>query len=148
MFKQRLITALWALPLVTVVVWFGEPWFTILVALVGLAGAWEFYRMAATKARPLTYFGLLWTLLFILSPHIGYYRAVPPLLASGIMLSLIWLIVIRHQHEEAFTGWAWKWMFRGRISSFRHANASRSLPMCMVLSPRLNLTSGPASPPT
>jgi phosphatidate cytidylyltransferase len=107
MFKQRLITALWALPLVTVVVWFGEPWFTIVVALVGLMGAWEFYRMAATKARPLTYLGLLWTLLFIISPHLNYYRVVPLLLTSAIVLSLIWLIVVRRQREEAFTGWVW-----------------------------------------
>lgn len=107
MLKQRVLTVLWALPLVTAVVWFGEPWFTILVALVGAAGAWEFYRMAATKAQPLTWFGLLWTLLFIISPHINYYRAVPPLLTSAIVLSLVWLIVVRRQREEAFTGWVW-----------------------------------------
>ncbi|MFC2002952.1 phosphatidate cytidylyltransferase [Chloroflexota bacterium] len=114
MLKQRVITVLWVLPISTAVVWFGEPWFTIVVALWGLLAAFEFYRIvAAKKIPPLTLFGLIWTLLFILSPHhdiiipqIDHALLMSLLLTSAVVLSLIWLL--RHpQREGAFTGWAW-----------------------------------------
>ncbi len=107
MLKKRVITALWGIPLLIAIVWFGEPWFTILVAIWGLLAVSEFYKMvAASKALPLTYFGLIWTLLFILSPHFDYDTLTPLLLTSAVILPLIWLLV-RPQKEGAFAGWAW-----------------------------------------
>ncbi len=107
MLKKRVITALWGIPLLITIIWFGEPWFTILVAIWGLLAAFEFYRMvAASKVSPLTYFGLIWTLLFILSPHFDYDILTPLLLTSVVILSLIWLL-LRRQKEGAFIGWAW-----------------------------------------
>ena len=107
MLKKRVITALWGIPLLTAIVWFGEPWFTGLVAIWGVLAAFEFYRLVtASKVPPLTYFGLIWTLLFILSPHFDYNLLTPLLLTSAVILSLIWLL-LRPQKERAFTGWAW-----------------------------------------
>ena len=117
MLKKRVITALVGIPLLIAVIWFGEPWFTILVALWGLLAAFEFYRLvAASKVSPLTYFGLVWTLFFILSrdpellsflePHFNLNLLTPLLLTSAVMLSLIWLL-LRRQKEGAFIGWAW-----------------------------------------
>jgi len=107
MLKQRVITALLGIPLLIAVIWFGEPWFTILVAIWGVLAVFEFYRLvAASKVPPLTYFGLIWTLLFILSPHFDYGIITPPLLASAVVLPLIWLL-LRPQKETAFAGWAW-----------------------------------------
>ena len=107
MLKKRAITALVGLPLLIAAIWFGEPWFTILVAIWGLLAVFEFYRLvAASKVSPLTYFGLIWTLLFILSPHFDYATLTPLLLTSAVILSLICLL-LRRQKEGAFTGWAW-----------------------------------------
>ena len=107
MLRKRVITALVGIPLLVTIIWFGEPWFTMLVALWGLLAALEFYRMvAASKVSPLTYFGLIWTLLFILSPHFDYATLTPFLLTSAVILSLIWLL-LRRQKEGAFIGWAW-----------------------------------------
>ena len=117
MLKKRVITALWGIPLLTAIVWFGEPWFTILVAVWGVLAAFEFYRLVATSGvSPLTYFGLVWTLLFILSrnanllaylePYFDLSLLMPLLLTSAVVLSLIWLLV-RRQQEGAFAGWAW-----------------------------------------
>ena len=117
MLKKRIITALWGIPLLITVIWFGEPWFTILVAIWGLLAAFEFYRLvAASKVSPLTYFGLVWTLFFILSrdsnllsllePHFNLNLLIPLLLTSAVILSLIWLL-LRRQKEGAFIGWAW-----------------------------------------
>ncbi len=108
MLKKRVITALVGLPLLIAIVGFGgELGFTILVAIWGLLAVFEFYRMvAASKVSPLTYFGLIWTLLFILSPHFDYDPLIPILLTSAVILSLIWLL-LRRQKEGAFTGWSW-----------------------------------------
>jgi len=108
MLKKRVITALWGIPLLIVIIWFGgELGFTILVAIWGVLAVFEFYRMVAgAKVPPLTYFGLIWTLLFILSPHFNYDTVIPLLLTSAVILSLIWLL-LRRQKKEAFIGWAW-----------------------------------------
>jgi phosphatidate cytidylyltransferase len=107
--KKRVITALWGIPILIAAVWFDEPlpWFTVLVAIVGVAAAIEFYRIVDTsRVPPLTGFGLVWVLLFIISPHFGYGFSVPLLLTSGVVFSLIWLVLRRHG-EAAFIGWAW-----------------------------------------
>ncbi len=117
MLRKRVITALWGIPLLTAIIWFGEPWFTVLIIIWGILAVFEFYRLvAAAKVSPLTYFGLIWTLLFILSrnsdllsslkPHFDLNLLTPLLLTSAVMLSLIWLLR-RAQKERAFSGWAW-----------------------------------------
>ena len=117
--KKRVITALWGIPLLIAAIWFDKPlpWFTILLAIWGLLAVFEFYRMvAASKIAPLTYFGLVWTLLFILStspellsllkPYFNLDLLTPLLLTSAVVLSLIWLL-LRPQKERAFASWAW-----------------------------------------
>jgi phosphatidate cytidylyltransferase len=109
MLKKRVITALCGIPLLIAAIWFNEPlpWFTILLAIWGVLAVFEFYKMvAAAKVPPLTYFGIIWTLLFILSPHFDHVSAKPLILTSAVVLSLIWL-PLRQQKEGAFAGWAW-----------------------------------------
>ncbi len=109
MLKKRIIAALWGIPLLIAAIWFDEPlpWFTILIAIWGLLAVFEFYRLvAASKVTPLTYFGLIWTLLFILNPHFDYALPMPLLLTSIVILPLIWFI-LRPQKEQAFVSWTW-----------------------------------------
>jgi len=109
MLKKRVITGLWSVPLLIAAIWFDKPlpWFTVLVAIWGLLAVFEFYKLVGrTGVLPLTYFGLVWTLLFIISPHFNYDFLRPLLLTSAVVLSLIWLLG-RRQKERAFIGWAW-----------------------------------------
>jgi phosphatidate cytidylyltransferase len=119
MLKKRVITALCGLPILIAAVWFDKPlpWFTVLVAIWGILAALEFYRLvAAAKAPPLTYFGLVWTLLFILSgettlrsrlePYFDLNLIVPLLLTIAVVIPLTGLL-LRPQKAEAFTSWAW-----------------------------------------
>ena len=109
MLKKRIITVLWGIPLLIITIWFDKPlpWFTVLLAIWGLLAVFEFYRLvAAAKVPPLTCFGLIWTLLFILSPHFNYHLLMPLLLTSIVILPLIWLI-LRPQKEPAFASWVW-----------------------------------------
>ncbi|MFH1003450.1 MAG: phosphatidate cytidylyltransferase [Chloroflexota bacterium] len=109
MLKQRIITALWGLPLLIVAVWFDRPWpwFTILLAGGGLLAVYEFYRLVnTTQIPPLTVLGLVFTLLFIVSPHFGD-RLTPSLLLSlAVIVPLVWLLG-RPQRAGVFIGWAW-----------------------------------------
>ncbi len=119
MLKKRVITALWGIPLLIAAVWFEQPlpWFTLLIAIWGVLAVFEFYRLvAASKVSPLTYFGLIWTLLFILSrnsdllsvlePHFDLNLLTPLLLTLSVVLPLIWLLP-RLQKDGAFAGWVW-----------------------------------------
>jgi phosphatidate cytidylyltransferase len=107
MLKQRIITALWGVPLLLAVIWFGEPWFSLVMAAATSLGALEFYRMAAhSQKQPLATFGIIWSLLFLLSPHISDPRVMPLLLASAITIPPIWL-ALRPPRQNFIYNYAW-----------------------------------------
>jgi len=117
MLRKRLVTALWGIPLLVVIIWFGEPWFSIFVIIWGMLAVFEFYRLVKKpQVSPLTYIGLAFTLLFILSrnpdllatleKHFELNLLTPILLTALVTLSLFRLLVLR-QKEAAFAGWAW-----------------------------------------
>jgi len=109
MLKKRLLTSLCAIPLLIILIWFDKPlpWFTLFIALWGALAVFEFYRMVAdSKVPPLTYFGVIWTLLFILSPHFDYGFLPLLLFASAVILSPI-LLMLRPHKESFFTSWVW-----------------------------------------
>jgi phosphatidate cytidylyltransferase len=110
MLAKRIVTALILLPLVVAAVWFDEPlpWLTVFVAIFGGLAILEFFRIVARqKVRPLVLLGFVWTILFIVSPHLDLtIFSTPALLTSLIFFSLIWL-VLRRNKEAAFTAWAW-----------------------------------------
>jgi phosphatidate cytidylyltransferase len=113
MLKQRIITSLWGIPLICIALWFDSPlpWFTILIAAWGVMAVREFY-LAVTQSKPLTYFGMFMTLLFIISqdprlPQIFHrFIDIKLLLTVMVVLPLIWLLA-RHQKEGAVAGWVW-----------------------------------------
>ena len=113
MLKQRVITAAVGVPLIILAIWFGDPWFTLLIAAVTLLGTLEFYRLVGNSSRrcPLTYFGLVWALALVLNPHyqnisILNVAALPVVMTLPILISLIWLLCCSPQ-EKAFYNWAW-----------------------------------------
>jgi len=109
MLKKRVVTALWGIPLLIAVVWFDRPlpWFTVFIAIWGLLAAYEFYRLVGISGiYSLTVFGLLFTLLIIVSPHCPSPLAAPLLVTLAVVMPLIWL-VLRQRVDGAFTGWAW-----------------------------------------
>jgi phosphatidate cytidylyltransferase len=107
MLKKRVITALWGIPLIIIATWLGDPWFAGLVAIWGGIAVLEFYGLlTAAGQSPLTYFGVIWAILFILSHRFSDTIPLSLLLTSAVMLPLIWLL-FRRQKEGAFAGWAW-----------------------------------------
>ena len=109
MLKKRVITAVCLLPVLVAAVWFDEPlpWLTVVTAIWGVLAALEFYRVVKTsQVEPLTCFGLIWTLLFIISPHCSWAYINPLLLTLVVVLPPLWLLARRHK-EDALTGWVW-----------------------------------------
>ena len=109
MLKQRLITALCGIPILIVVIWFDKPlpWFTIFMALWGAVAVYEFYNIiASSKVPPLTYFGIIWTVFFILSPHFEYGFLPLLIFASSVFLSPL-LLMLRRRKELFFASWLW-----------------------------------------
>jgi len=109
MLKKRLITALWGIPLVIAAVWFDEPipWFTVLAAIAGVLAIWEFFRITGvSKVLPLTIFGLVAVILFVIYPHCTFQFVLPFLITVTVALSLVMLVFIK-QKEGIFASWAW-----------------------------------------
>lgn len=104
--RQRIITAIWGIPLLIAIIWFGKPWFSLLVAAGACLGTIEFYALGTHAGfKPLTLFGLTWTLLFVLNAHLKFaYTA--HLLTSAVIFSLIWTLC-RSPKQNAFANWAW-----------------------------------------
>jgi phosphatidate cytidylyltransferase len=109
MLKKRVITAVCLLPVLVVAVWFDEPlpWLTVVTAVWGVLAALEFYRaVKASRIEPLTVFGLIFTLLLIISPHCSWTYVNPLLLTSAVVLPPLWLLICRRK-ENAFASWVW-----------------------------------------
>ncbi|HUV45805.1 MAG TPA: phosphatidate cytidylyltransferase [Dehalococcoidia bacterium] len=106
MLKQRIFTAAVGVPLIILAVWFGDPWFSLLIAAVVLLGTFEFYHMSTNlnKRYSLTYFGLSWALVLALSPH--YANILPIVMTAAVVISLVWLLRLSAQ-KKAFCDWAW-----------------------------------------
>ncbi len=117
MLRQRVITALFLIPLPVAAIWFGEPWFTSLVAVFGVLAAFEFYRLGrAVNFSPATYLGLIFTLLFIISRNPDLLSRLgtsldPALislfiLVAALVLIFIW-IILRRRKDGVIASWAW-----------------------------------------
>jgi len=115
MLRQRVLSAALFLPVLFASIWFGDPWFSIVVAVVAVLGVLEFYAMVSQRGwRPLTFFGTLWTLFFIFNAYYAqsytsestYLLVTLALVTSAVALSLLWVLFRRSSGEGMMTGWA------------------------------------------
>ncbi len=106
MLRLRIITAVIGLPLLIAAIWFGAPWFTVIVAAMAAIGSFEFYRMADNLgARPTWVFGVIWTTALVFSQHYRYSELMQLLIALGIVIPAIW-VLSRRNRERALISWA------------------------------------------
>ena len=86
----RVISAAVGMPLVLVFLWAGLPWLSVLVVGIASVGLLEFYRLTEHwGAHPSFLIGVPWTLLFIVSGHMGGWMT-PWLLLGGAATALTW----------------------------------------------------------
>lgn len=107
--KQRIITALWALPLLLLFIWFDTPWFPLIIILISglvIIGIFEFYRLAVfSGGQPMVILGLLWALIFVVSAHFEADYLPASVLASAVVVPGIMVFALRR--ENRLSVWAW-----------------------------------------
>jgi phosphatidate cytidylyltransferase len=126
--KLRVITAIVGIPLLLAFVyfdfeahtaWFEQvPLFIVAIGAAAALGAWEFYRLGThAGARPLTVFGVIWAVLFVVaalfngewasSSEAASYAewAIGALLASAAVFPLVWLTIFRR--DTWLQSWGW-----------------------------------------
>lgn len=117
MLKERTITSLCLIPIIGLLIWFGEPFFTIFICLVGILAIIEFFRMTnVVRDKLLTVFGIIWTLILIIirnpnlqsqiENHFGLDLLFTMVFTLGVAISLMALL-LRKQIQGAFIDWAW-----------------------------------------
>lgn len=107
--KQRIVTALWALPLLLLFIWIDTPWFPLIIILISalaIIGIFEFYQLAIlSNSRPLIALGSLWALLFVITAHFEAVYLPPSVLASALIIPGIMVLIFRR--EKRLSNWAW-----------------------------------------
>ena len=115
MLRQRVLSAVIFVPILFASIWFGNPWFSIVVAIAALLGVIEFYAMVDRRRwQPLAIFGTLWTLFFIFNAYYApkyssdntYILVTSALIASAVALPLVWMLFLRSSSEKVMVSWA------------------------------------------
>lgn len=126
--KLRVITAVVGIPLLLAFVylefeahtaWFERvPLFVVAVGAAAAIGAWEFYSLGThAGTRPLTVFGIIWAVLIVVAAlfngefatsreaasHVDW--AVGGLLASAVVVPLVWMVILRR--DAWLQSWGW-----------------------------------------
>jgi phosphatidate cytidylyltransferase len=107
--KQRIVTALWALPLLLLFIWIDTPWFPLVIILISalaVIGIFEFYRLATlSNSQPLIALGSLLALLFVITALFDDRYLPPSVLASALIIPGLMILIFRRQRR--LSNWAW-----------------------------------------
>ncbi|MCX6007251.1 MAG: phosphatidate cytidylyltransferase [Chloroflexi bacterium] len=121
MVVKRVITGILIGLVVGLVIWFGEPVFTILTSLVAAIAAFEYYRIVKSEhIQPLTYFGIVFSVLLVVNAHSPYSFTLPLILVLATLVPLIWMIFKRNK-DNSFINWGWTLtglLYTGWLQSF------------------------------
>lgn len=106
MLAKRLASAIIAMPILGVAVWFGHPWFTIVVAVAAAGAAREFFNLSeATRGKPLAFVGIAGVVYLVVESQGRSPFSTTSLVAAAIIAFLVAIMFSRIEHAAA--GWAW-----------------------------------------
>ncbi len=107
MLRQRVISAIVAIPILLAAIWFGDPWLSIVVSLFVLLGTFEFYRLGNSAGwQPFSIIGIILALLFILNTHSDDAKTTPLLITGAILIPLT-RVIWQYDGQRAFINWIW-----------------------------------------
>jgi len=107
MLRQRILTAVIGLPLFLALIWFGNPWFTVAIAIIAVLGSLEFYRMTiSNSAQPVIYFAIAIIVLLTINPYYPDSITKSLILTLTIITSLTWFLFLTRKNG-AFRDWTW-----------------------------------------
>jgi phosphatidate cytidylyltransferase len=111
MLRQRVISSVVLLPVLLTAIWFGNPWFSLVVGAAAFLGLSEFYRLVGKGGwQPIALCGSLCTLLILYYIYRdGSYTL--PILRGAVVLISIWLVLnflmFRSDTGRKFLTWTW-----------------------------------------
>ena len=107
MLRQRILSAVIGLPVLLIVVWFGNPLLTLVLAIIVVLGSLEFYRITGSDTiKPVSYFAITITALLTVSSYYPDFITKPVILTLAIIISAIWLLFLPMK-DRALHNWAW-----------------------------------------
>ena len=107
MVLKRIITGVSIAVIIGVIIWLGDPWLTIAACIIAALATYEFYRIVGHEhIQPLIYPGIFFSILFVLQTHVTNPHSQWFLLATIIVLLLIWVLFIQNK-DNAFINVAW-----------------------------------------
>ncbi len=100
----RVLTASIALPILFAVIWFGDPFLSIAVAAIVVAGALEFYNLLSMRWRSsATLIGLLLSALFLVGAAF-FDQVVNPVLAAASVALCLGILYLKQRQQLSFVG--------------------------------------------
>lgn len=109
MLGQRVLSSAIILPLAVILIWVGDPWYSLAIGLLSLLAVIEFYRMIAHgEYFPLVSWGVVITLLFVLNGYLIAHHQMDftaPVLTATVAFSLIG-VLFQSRIQLALVNWA------------------------------------------
>lgn len=106
MLKQRVLSALVAVPLVVLLIWAGVGATAALVSAAAALGIYEFYRLSyPTGRRPLLLLGMAGGVLFSVDAALESSFTLP--LVTGVALAPLLLLAAQPSKDRVPAEWAW-----------------------------------------
>ena len=113
MLKQRFITAVIGLPVLIAAIWFDTflPWFTILVAVLGILASREFAGLvSASKRRIFSVYLVVMAFLLIIIRDINILKLIDKVFDPSFIFPALTLVAL-------VIPFAWIWLFRKRYGA-------------------------------
>ncbi len=105
--RLRILTAIVAVPLLFSVIWFGEPWVSIAVAVVAILAINEFYALVSKRwAKPSFTLGVLGVIAMVMNARFGGTDTMPIVSGAVLVIPLLLVPLRRNWREDVLT-WAW-----------------------------------------
>ena len=97
----RVLTAVVVVPPIFAVIWFGDPWFTMVVGAIAIAALHELYFLISKRwTRPFLLLGTFWTTAFLINSLFGGTKTMPIVAGAAVILSLPILPLRRRWHQR------------------------------------------------
>ncbi|MCH8089996.1 MAG: phosphatidate cytidylyltransferase [Chloroflexi bacterium] len=103
----RVLTTVVVVPPIFAVIWFGDPWFTMVVGAIAIAALHELYFLISKRwTRPFLLLGTFWTTAFLINSLFGGTKTMPIVAGAAVILSLP-ILPLRRRWREDLVPWAW-----------------------------------------
>ena len=105
--RMRILTTIVAVPPLFAVIWFGEPWLSIAIAVLAILALNEFYTLVSQRwAKPSFTLGVLGVIALVMNARFGGTDTMP-IVSGAVLVVPLLLVPLRGRWREDMVTWAW-----------------------------------------